>query len=365
MNEKDLFGAERKTIEEAERLLRAGTIRGDEADSHYRRLLKNYSRLLRQSQRLVKLSDRMQSDLSNLNDELRRSEAKYRNIFENAAEGVFRIRADGSFSELNQAMAGILGFDEADQFFEKDNPGYFTSFSERGAWDDFLAILGVQGRVRNYQMPIVRLNGDRIWVEISAQASCADNGDIHYIEGLLSDVTQKKKRHEELKELANTDGLTGLYNRRFFMERLNRELGRAKTRSLPLSLMMIDADHFKSVNDQYGHDVGDRVLQMLTQACRFALRGNDVIGRIGGEEFAVILPGLNLVRAKRIAERLRANVEDAVLPLKNHNIRITISIGLSRLCESACDCDRLMKYADCALYKAKRSGRNRVCVYPD
>lgn len=167
-----------------------------------------------------------------------------------------------------------------------------------------------------------------------------------------------------IMELANTDPLTGLLNRRAFMERMEQEISRAQREKKPLSLILADIDHFKRVNDTYGHQVGDLVLQQFTNQLTTSARPYDFLGRYGGEEFLVCLPGADGVQAASVAERMRGQIEDMeiMLPDDSRLIRVTASFGrASYSIESGEDIDLLIKRADDALYLAKNKGRNCVC----
>jgi two-component system chemotaxis response regulator CheY len=169
-------------------------------------------------------------------------------------------------------------------------------------------------------------------------------------------------------ELANTDGLTGLLNRRAFMERMEQEMSRAQREKKPLSLILADIDHFKSVNDTYGHQIGDLVLQRFADQLKVSARPYDFLGRYGGEEFVACLPGTDGLQAGSVAERMRRQIEDMeiMLPDGSRSIRITASFGTAWYSiESGNHIDLLIKSADDALYRAKREGRNRVCAWQD
>jgi two-component system, cell cycle response regulator len=167
-----------------------------------------------------------------------------------------------------------------------------------------------------------------------------------------------------IMELANTDPLTGLLNRRAFMERMEQEMSRAQREKKPLSLILADIDHFKNVNDTYGHQIGDLVLQRFVGQLTTSTRLYDFLGRYGGEEFVVCLPGADGLRAASVAERMRRQVEDMeiMLPDDSRSIRITASLGTaSDSIGSGENIDLLIKRADDALYSAKNKGRNCVC----
>jgi len=158
--------------------------------------------------------------------------------------------------------------------------------------------------------------------------------------------------------------LTGLLNRRAFMERMEQEMSRAQREKEPLSLILADIDHFKSVNDTYGHQIGDLVLQRFADQLKVSARPYDFLGRYGGEEFVVSLPGTDGLQAGSVAERMRRQIEDMeiILPDGSRSIRITASFGTaSHSVESGRNVDLLIKRADDALYLAKDKGRNCVC----
>jgi diguanylate cyclase (GGDEF)-like protein len=177
------------------------------------------------------------------------------------------------------------------------------------------------------------------------------------------DITERKRANEELLVLATTDFLTGLFNRREFMARLDAEHNRLQ-RDVGghASVLMLDIDHFKDVNDEYGHPVGDAVLRHLSGLMRDSQRKIDVLGRVGGEEFAVLLPGADLEAAHAFAERLRQRIADTPLLLEGHSFAVTVSVGIAALAPEDMRGDTALGRADKALYAAKRSGRNRVMV---
>lgn len=171
----------------------------------------------------------------------------------------------------------------------------------------------------------------------------------------------------KIKELAITDGLTGLYNYRYFHERLSEALARSKRFPENVSLILVDVDKFKQLNDTYGHQVGDMVLKSLAQAISEELRRIDILARYGGDEFAIILPHTSENGAKRVAEKIRQRTEGMLLRFKGQEIRVTLTMGISTYAENSSTSteDSLIEKADRALYEAKRLGRNRVIHYGD
>ena len=174
-------------------------------------------------------------------------------------------------------------------------------------------------------------------------------------------AVENARLFEEVQRLATLDGLTNTFNRRHFMEMAQLQLEGARRFSLPLSALMIDVDHFKDVNDRYGHAIGDRVLRGVADRCRSALRSIDLLGRYGGEEFAILLPGTTLDSAARIlAERIRRAVAEEPIATDAGPVQVTISLGVAELNAATNDLAALLKRADAALYEAKLLGRNRV-----
>ncbi|MBU1615714.1 sensor domain-containing diguanylate cyclase, partial [bacterium] len=174
--------------------------------------------------------------------------------------------------------------------------------------------------------------------------------------------------HEEIKKLAITDGLTGLYNYRYFRESLGKEIGRCKRLGSVLSLLLIDADHFKEFNDTYGHQEGDNVLQKLGMLLNFQARTADVVARYGGEEFVIIAPGTSKEGGLILGERTREKVEENLLTSEERawfgmTSPPTISIGVACFPDDASNEEELVKCADRALYEAKETGRNKVVRY--
>jgi diguanylate cyclase (GGDEF)-like protein len=176
------------------------------------------------------------------------------------------------------------------------------------------------------------------------------------------DVTDLVRNAEQLERLATIDSMTGLYNRRHFLDQADAEWSRFQRHQRPLSMLMIDIDHFKQVNDRYGHAVGDETLIAVAQACAGGKRQSDIVGRLGGEEFAILLPETELAQAAIVADRLRAAIAGQVMTAHKVQFKVTASIGIAAASVSMSGIDALMRAADQALYQAKAKGRN--CVVP-
>jgi diguanylate cyclase (GGDEF)-like protein len=171
------------------------------------------------------------------------------------------------------------------------------------------------------------------------------------------------KHYEELEYCARFDPVTGVANRRYFAEMVEAELSRSSRYGRPLSILMMDIDHFKEINDAYGHHAGDIVLQTVYETCKSVLREIDVVGRWGGDEFAILLPETRPATALKVAKRLRSAMQNAAVSLETHlPLHFSVSIGCASRTGADNDLDTILNLADKALYDAKRTGRNRVCV---
>lgn len=166
--------------------------------------------------------------------------------------------------------------------------------------------------------------------------------------------------NEELERLATTDALTSAYNRRYFMSKLEEEVKRVRRYKRPSSLMMIDVDHFKKINDTFGHDVGDHVLIALVKLLEEQVRQLDTVARIGGEEFAILMPETSEEDALILVNRLLDAARAAAITVADNTVRFTISIGCTEFDADTVDGEGILKMADMALYDAKRSGRDQV-----
>ena len=178
---------------------------------------------------------------------------------------------------------------------------------------------------------------------------------------LISAVTSRANRYRDLKKLTDRDSLTGLLNHSNILRTLDRELiaaGRTKT---PLSVAMVDIDHFKSINDTYGHAVGDQVISRVTHVLRNRLRRTDYVGRYGGEEFAVVMPTTDAAAAKAVLDQLREASNSIEHRSGDQQFTVTFSAGVAAF-PAVSEASKLVEAADAALYKAKRDGRNRVVV---
>lgn len=276
---------------------------------------------------------------------------------------------DRAFCDVMQVLLGELGYNVVTEI-----DGHKTlDLLQSGVFDVLLLDLlmpGVGGlellrEIRQHfsVLPIVVVTGhDSAETTIAAMRGGATDFVAKPVDEKLLDLRIRRAYDlERARRLANTDGLTGLYNHRHLQERLSDEIQRAERYGRPLSLIMADLDHFKRFNDAFGHPRGDEVLIAVAGALRKLSRSTDVVARYGGEEFTLILPETSLDQAKAVADRARECVEALELGSERGGSRITLSLGVAAHHLGASK-EELLTQADEALYRAKRAGRNRVCV---
>lgn len=282
---------------------------------------------------------------------LKRSEMRYRQLIQNASEAILLLQ-NGLAVLYNARARDVLGVD--------DKAMRMRVFSDFVHPDDRELVQDISSD----QPRVVEFRGARHddspqWFQANMVMMDWKGGPACLI--FLEDVTERKKQEQALQVLATVDHLTGIPNRRHFLELLEREMGRGRRYHQPVSLLMMDLDHFKSVNDTYGHCVGDEALKHVVAVCRKELRMADTMGRVGGEEFAVLLPQTDLRRSLEVAERIRAAVQESSFAVQGDILPITLSVGAAEA-DNNMSVTELLDAADQALLAAKRQGRNRVCA---
>jgi diguanylate cyclase (GGDEF)-like protein len=217
------------------------------------------------------------------------------------------------------------------------------------------------GVIKDLEMELVRGTGTPMPVLISATVVRDEAGRFVMSRSTVFDNTDQKMMEAQLDRLARTDMLTALSNRRDFYDLAAKEVARSARHPHPLSLLLMDIDHFKKINDTHGHAIGDQVLRKLARSLGDALREVDLPARMGGEEFAVLMPETELGQALQVAERLRAALEQTTVDVADGPpLRFTVSIGVTQWDPADADIDATLARADAALYRAKHQGRNRV-----
>ncbi|WP_147818723.1 sensor domain-containing diguanylate cyclase [Salidesulfovibrio onnuriiensis] len=290
---------------------------------------------------------------------LRLSERRFRAIFTHAGVGICTIDREGVLHRVNHRICMLMGYEEYDllgmNVKEIIHP---DDFSQDAELRHRLWIRDIPMFVREERF--VRRDGKVLWGRITTTVVRADDETPQYLLEVMEDITERKRLESELVRLARTDSLTGLKNRHYFMERGNEEFERFRRYGTHMCAMLMDIDHFKNINDTYGHHLGDLVLKKLAATCENILRKTDVFGRIGGEEFAMVLVELDLDTAHEIAERIRHEVENTVVETEEGDIRFTVSIGVTDLREDDANLEKTIQRADSLMYEAKQTGRNKV-----
>ena len=235
-------------------------------------------------------------------------------------------------------------------------PDYWVSVRDKAR---FLEHLRRRGRVDDMETELRSQSGRVFWARVSAQRLRFAGEDA--LLGALVDITDQRRAQDRLRELATRDSLTDVYNRRHLEEIARKELARSERNGRPLTMAMLDVDHFKQINDTYGHQVGDEVLCEIARRFAKSIRASDILGRYGGEEFVVIFPETNLEEARVVSERLLTAVAGQPIAAGRGAISVTVSIGLTTFV-SGQDMERVIERADAALYVAKANGRNQVRV---
>jgi diguanylate cyclase (GGDEF)-like protein/PAS domain S-box-containing protein len=285
-------------------------------------------------------------------------------LYDRAPCGYHSLDREGRFVRINQTELNWLGHTR-EQVMGRSFLDFVAPHSVAGFRENFARFLQ-EGEIKDVELDLVRSTGSLMPVLISATALRDAAGELVMSRSTVFDNTEQKMMEAQLDRLARTDALTSLSNRRDFCERAEQELARSRRHGHALALLMLDVDHFKAVNDTHGHATGDEVLRQLSRELGEVLRESDVPARLGGEEFAVLLPDTEAEAACQVAERLRAH-------LANHPARLdsgqplayTVSMGVAFWHPSDTRLDELMQRADKALYDAKRGGRDRVVRAPD
>lgn len=293
----------------------------------------------------------------------------FEQILESINIGIVIIDKNFTITEWNSWMSAHSGRQKEDVLWKniyEIYPELNRNCFNRGCKTVFTFgnLVFLSSKLHKYLFPF-KLQGSYSSLFEHMQQSCYlipirnEKGEIEGLMINIHDVTENAVLEKHLKELSYVDGLTGVYNRRTFERRLVEEFTRHKRVDSALGLIIFDLDYFKNINDRYGHQFGDSVLQEVVKVCNNKLRTEDFLARYGGEEFVCLLINQNVEQAALVAERLRKSVENITITEGDVSIRTTISLGIadSKYCSNT---DELLKAADEALYKAKNNGRNRV-----
>lgn len=297
---------------------------------------------------------------------LQEKDQRIREIVDSAFDGIITIDEKGIITTFNPAASAIFGYTPKEIIGQSINilipsphremhNSYINRYLETG-----------EAHIINSPREMEAIRKDGSAFPLSLCVGAKDYGNRWMFTGIVRDITERKQMEAELKKMAVTDALTGIYNRGYFNRQLNEEFNRSKRYDIPLSLIIIDIDHFKQVNDTHGHQAGDALLIAVATKLHSMARDTDIIARYGGEEFVLILPQTDGKSALILAERLRLGVSEIQVAAEKEMISVTISLGLACIPGSKAECpDHYLRIADRALYQAKEGGRNSTVLGTD
>ncbi len=290
---------------------------------------------------------------------LRDAEERYRNIVENAVEGIFQTTPQGRYLSINPALARIYGYDKPEEMI-----GAYLDIGRQLYVDparrlEFMRLIHLNGVVSNFESEVYRKNGEIIWISENAREVRDGSGNLLYFEGTVEDITERKTYETRLTHQATHDTLTGLPNRALFRDRLQQAVRYAERERAKVSIVFIDLDNFKYINDSLGHEAGDALIRIMAQRLKSCVRDSDTVARLGGDEFVLLLQGAPFddervsIAMSRILSEVRKPVD-----VRGRELTVTCSIGISVCPEDGNDVDALLKHADAAMYQAKQAGRD-------
>jgi len=282
-----------------------------------------------------------------------RSEENFRKLFDAAPVPMILVDEEGAIRTCNEQAAALLHVDREGVV----GAGVGEFFADEEEWNLLFERLVSGGSVDALAVRLRARNGQMPWSLLNARTLDLDDRRIGVL--TLTDLTEQKRIEERLRRLASRDALTDTLSRGRFFEVAREELARATRYGRPLALAMLDLDLFKSINDRYGHRAGDEVLRAIAGLMTRGLRGQDHVGRYGGEEFAVLLPETSIDAAREVLERIRLAIGEMHLDFEGNELTITASVGVVAV-QTAEPFETALARADAALYRAKDGGRNRV-----
>ena len=297
---------------------------------------------------------------------LRESERRFRDIADVSADWIWEVDLRGRYTYASESVRSLLGY-SPEEIIGKTPFDLMTPAEGTRVAASFAAIVQRAVSFRDLENKVIDASGRTHDTLTSGVPIRDESGACIGYRGVDRDISERKRLEAELTRRAHVDYLTGLNNRGYFIERAEEEFRRAIRYGKMLSVGMMDIDNFKKINDEYGHKTGDAALKVLAEVCSQTLREVDIVGRMGGEEFAILMPETHSEAALDVAERLRVALASAEVPREfgAPSIRFTVSIGLATKSSADESLEFLLNLADQALYRAKGSGKNRVCMTGD
>ncbi|WP_407280543.1 diguanylate cyclase [Aromatoleum evansii] len=287
----------------------------------------------------------------------------YKAAVDHAPTAIMITNNRGRIEYVNAAFLRTSGYSRSEILGR--SPAMFSAGHTRSEvyadlWQTILSGNVWRGEVCNR-----RKSGEEYWENMAISPLRDRFGRVAHFVAVREDITERKGREEDLRQLAQRDALTGIANRRYLIERAEQERRRAERFGQPLAVLMVDIDHFKAINDEHGHALGDQAIRMVAQTCAASVREIDIVGRYGGEEFVIVLPGTLPEGARELADRLRQRIaEIEIAGADGTAVAVTVSIGFAAF-EPGDQLEQLLAAADAALYRAKSLGRNCVVAVTD
>jgi diguanylate cyclase (GGDEF)-like protein/PAS domain S-box-containing protein len=289
--------------------------------------------------------------------ELEASKVELKSILDQLPDVLYRTDMQGIITMISPACFDIIGF-RREEMLGTALSDYYSIREDRQRIVQ--AICEAGGKAIRVESSLRHKDGSVVWVLTNAFVRFDSDQQPVSIEGLARDISERKRMEEQLMTLSRTDVLTGAFSRGYFMEKCEEVINMMRRYQRPASMMVADLDHFKTINDKYGHHAGDLALKAFTNVCRQEIRESDILGRLGGEEFGLMLPETTIQHAQVLAERIRKAASAIEIKLDDQIIRIAVSIGLVELSTEDAKLDSVMRRADLAMYQAKAGGRNQV-----
>jgi diguanylate cyclase (GGDEF)-like protein/PAS domain S-box-containing protein len=294
---------------------------------------------------------------------LQQAERSFRSIFENATEGIFQTSPDGHFLNVNPALARIYGYAAPAELIESIGDIQRQIYTDPKRRDEFMRLMEESGTVTNFVSEIRRKDGHRIWISENARAVFDENGNLMFFEGTVEDVTKNKLDQEKLEHLANHDPVTSLPNRLLMNDRLRQMMLTGQRTKTIVAVALVDLDHFKLINDTFGHNRGDQLLQTMAHRMLACVRESDTVVRLGGDEFVLLLSGSG--RGEAVSQVVQRVLHAIARPsqIEGRELSVSCSVGVSIFPRDGRDVQTLLRNADTAMYKAKEYGRNNFQFY--
>lgn len=331
-------------------------------------LYKQKKLLENKNEELAKVNQRLQKEISErktISKRLKESETKYRRLFEKTNDALL-ITDEDKLLDCNAAMVELFGYKNKHSFLGISFFRLFPDLQPEGekSTDKIKGMMKTAYIEGSHKYECLSMRADESVFSTEILMTAIPMGKKSVLHTVIRDITQRKASEQELISQAIRDPLTGLFNRRYLEESMERELAKSSRHGIPLSVIMLDADHFKNFNDTYGHVAGDMVLRNLGELLVKYSRKEDIACRFGGEEFVLVLPGTSIDVAQQRAEDMRIMIEKQDhLKFKQQKLPVvTISLGVAAFPGHGRKTVELINAADRALYQAKEQGRNRVVL---